>query len=232
MIGLLNTSAVCAVCCNVINTQNHVTAHSCFFLKLKFWNLNMLSKTGINCMAEMPLPFAWSILYDHRVLSRFFWFPELIWWKNCIHLILSQMLLPFAMKPVIAYFLSVYVLILSSSLLLPWPDLLWCLSWVLMRLSRKAGGVTGGHDDNYPSTPFHLTTVQASATDLISDVRRCNRTQQKGRSIGVIIDRLEWGFAERSAPIDSHIIALQPLCCCVLVINYEAPQDARTPARF
>lgn len=38
------------------------------------------------------------------------------------------MLLPFAMKPVIAYFLSVYVLILSSSLLLPWPDLLWCLS--------------------------------------------------------------------------------------------------------
>lgn len=64
------------------------------------------------------------------------------------------MLLPFAVKPVIAYFLSASVLILSTGLLLPWPDLPWCLSRALMRLSRKAGGVTGGLDDNYPSTPF------------------------------------------------------------------------------
>lgn len=51
--------------------------------------------------------------------------------------------------------------------------------------------MTGGLDDNYLSTPFHLTTEQASTTDLISDVHGCNRTQQKRRSIGVIIDRSE-----------------------------------------
>lgn len=185
---------------------------------------------GIDCMTEMPLPFAWSILYNHPVLSRCCWSPEfIIRWKKCIHLILAPVRLPFA---VIAYFLSVCVLILSAGLLLPRPDPLWCLSRVLMRLSRKAGGVTGGPDDNYPSDPFHLTTVQASTTDLISDVRGCNRTQQKGRSIGVTIDRSEWGITERSAPIDSHIIALQPLCCYVLVINYDTPQDASTPACF
>ena len=43
-----------------------------------------------------------------------------------------------------------------------------------------------------------------------------------------MIDRSEWGITERSAPIDSHIIALQPLCCGVLVINFEALQDAST----
>lgn len=69
---------------------------------------------------------------------------------------------------------------------------------------------------------------------LISSLmsNRCNRTQQKGRSIGVIIDRSEWRITERSAPIDSHIIALRPLCCCVLVINYKSLQDASTPASF
>lgn len=51
--------------------------------------------------------------------------------------------------------------------------------------------MTGGLDDNYLSTPFHLTMEQASTTDLISDVHGCNRTQQKRRSIGVIIDRSE-----------------------------------------
>lgn len=80
--------------------------------------------------------------------------------------------------------------------------------------------MTGGLDDNYPSTPFHLTTVHALTTDLLSNVHSCNRTQQKGRSIGVIIDRSERGITERSVPIDSHIIALQPLSCCMLVINY------------
>lgn len=89
------------------------------------------------------------------------------------------------------YFLSVCVLILSTVLLLPQPDLLWCLSRVLIRLLRKARGVTGGLDDNYPSAPFHLTMVQVSTTDLISDVYGCSRTQQKGRSIGVVIDRSE-----------------------------------------
>lgn len=188
--------------------------------------------TGIDCMTETPSSFAWSILYNHPVLSRCCSSPELIRWRKCIHLILSPVRLPFAVKSVIAYFLSVCVLLLSTGLLLPRPDLLWCLSRVLMRLSRKAGGVTGGLDDNHPTAPFHLTTVQASTTDLISDVWSCNRTQQKGRSIGVVIDRSEWGITERSAPIDSHIIALQPLCCCVLIINYETLQDASTPACF
>ncbi len=167
--------------------------------------------------------------YNHPALSRWCWSPELRRWKNCIYLILSLVLLPFSVKAVTAYFLSDCVLILSTGLLLPWPDLLWCLSRVLMRLSRKAGGVTGGLDDNYPSTPFHLTTARASTTDLISDVPSCNRTQQKGRSIGAIIDRSGWGITERSAQIDSHIIGLQPLCCCMSVINYETLQDAGTP---
>lgn len=174
--------------------------------------------TRIDCVAKIPSPFAWSILYNNPVLSRCIWSTGLITWKNCIHP--DLVLLQFAVKPAIAYFLSVCVLIPSSGLLLPWPDLLWCLSRVLIRLWRKAGGVTGGLDDNYPSTPFHLTMVQVSTTDLISDVHGCNRTQQKGRSIGFTINRSEWGFTERSAQIDSHIITLQPLSCCMLVIKY------------
>lgn len=154
-----------------------------YYLKQKVWNWHLLSNCithhcvspGLSLWQKCLYPFTWSILYNHAVLSRRCWFSELIRWWNWIHPILSLGLLPFAVKPVIAHFLSVCVLILSTGLLLPWPDLLRCILRVLMRLSRKAGGVTGGLDDYYPSTLFHLTTVQASTTDLISDVQSCSR---------------------------------------------------------
>lgn len=74
--------------------------------------------------------------------------------------------------------------------------------------------------------------ISPRCTDLTSDVHSCIRTQQKGRSIGVIIDRSERGIRERSAPIDSLVIALQPLCCCVLIINYETLQGAAPLTAF
>lgn len=38
-------------------------------------------------------------------------------------------------------------------------------------LLEEGRGVTGGLRDNYPPAAFHLTMVQPSVTDLITDVR-------------------------------------------------------------
>lgn len=193
------------------------------FSKLEIWSLSVLSKT-VRQIYLPSFPIFWSpcaILWLKKILKKSAFIPYCL---SGFYLFLWNLSKPISF--------SDCVLILSTGLSLPWSDLPRRLSRVLMRLSRKAGAVTGGLYDNYPSTPFHLTTVQVSTTDLITDVHSCNRTQQKGRSIGVIIDRSEWEIAERSAQIDSHIIAPQPLCCCVLVINYKTLQDAGTPAYF
>lgn len=177
MVGLLNTSVVYVFCCRLMGSiPRNMSQHKVS----SFWNWNfgtVLLIVVFNMSLKWLYGRKW--LYNHPVLWRCCWSPEWIRWKNCIHLILSLVLLP----PVTisnVYFFSVYVLIPSADLLLPWSDLLWCLSRVLMRLSKKARGVTGGLDDNYPSTPFHLTMVQASTTDLLSDVHSCNITEQKG----------------------------------------------------
>lgn len=81
-------------------------------------------------------------------------------------------LLPLTVKPAMAYFHSDCVLIRPIGLLLPWPDLLGCVSRVLMRLSRKARGVTGGLADNYPSAPFHLTMVSSLMSTLATEHSR------------------------------------------------------------
>ena len=157
------------------------------------------------------------------------WTPQLIRSRKRIHSTWWLLLSLFQRISVIAHF--IFTLFLAYRLAYYYPGLTSC------GVYQKVWWVCRGRPEEWKVVlmiTIHPPPSISSATSLDHwshlwcPQPQQQKAQQKGGSIGAIINRSEWGITE--VPIDSHTISLQPMCHCILVINCWTLQDARTPA--